>query len=210
MLKLTKIICSITIAVIGVFTSFSCNDNSKLEINENKIIDPKLSFRSDLVIEDYWHGTFEKEENIILDTQSVYALPENIDYYIYLKSGEFASFILTEDSVFLVAYSDDVTEQQISEHVYSYIISIEGENPVTIETNRLTNAFGTYGNYSYELEFNSGPINLGSPVGGGGVPWKDVWCNYICCDACEKTHDILDIGQLDFVCCFYCSLCHCC
>jgi len=27
---------------------------------------------------------------------------------------------------------------------------------------------------------------------------------------CEKTHELLDISFLDKLCCFYCTLCHCC
>ena len=182
----------IEIVLIQLFLGFliicGCDNNSAFE-KSIKDVDRKILPRTSLVIEDYWKGTFDKDENITIDTQSAYSFPETIDYYIYIDDGEFWSFVVTStDSVIILAYSDNVTENIESEDEYTYTIGIDGQDPVTIETNRATNLFGAFGSYGYNLEFHDGPTNLGYLVGGTGtgIPWKDIWCLYICCEACKK------------------------
>jgi hypothetical protein len=173
-------------------------------------VDQEIFPRSEaIIIDNYWHASFRKEDNIHLDTQSVFDFPDIIDYYIYITEEEFATYMLTEDSVLLVSYSDDVVINQISISAYTYTITLDGYPPITIETNRSTNAFGASGNYSYEMEFHSAPINLGY-LSVDRNPLFSLFCQYLCCPACKKTHEILDIQVLDFLCCFYCSLCHYC
>ena len=129
-----------------------------------------------------------------------------IEYFIHITEDEFSSYILTQDSVILIAYSDDVTEHIVSESQYNYTIAGGTITPISLKTNRSTGAIGAQGNYSYEMTFKSGPINLGSQVSTSG----ESWCNRFCCPACEKTHEIFGLEILDPICCFYCTICHCC
>jgi hypothetical protein len=210
---LSKLQISILAVSASIVLFLGCGQKSQFELNlnENVVGETIQLLNEEKIISSYWHGSFPIEENVTLDTQRLFEFPDVIDYYINITEGEFESFILTRDSVILVAYSDEVTEQQVTEFEFIYTIIIGGIDTIELITNRESNEIGGIGNLSNQMTFYSDPINLGSLVGGGGgVPAASIWCGSLCCPLCRKTHEIFDIEILDPICCFYCTLCHCC